>query len=47
MGLNLSECDWHTFLIGFGRCIKGDSFEAMILSGAMDCFKMHPYPNAS
>ena len=38
--IDLSQCDWHTFLIGFGRCIKGDSFEAMILSGAMDCFKI-------
>lgn len=38
-GIDLLECDWQTFLIGFGRCIKGDSFEAMILSGAMDCFK--------
>ena len=36
----LESCDWETFLIGFGRCIKVDSFEALILSGALDCFKL-------
>jgi len=30
--------DWSTFLICFGLCIKTDSFEAIILSGALDCF---------
>ena len=36
----LDSCDWETFLIGFGRCIKIDSFEALILSGALDCFNL-------
>jgi DNA polymerase III alpha subunit len=36
--INLETCDWNTFLIGFGSCIKVDSFEALILSGALDCF---------
>ena len=36
----LESCDWETFLIGFGRCIKVDSFDALILSGALDCFKL-------
>tara|TARA_R110000824_G_scaffold337384_1_gene523940 strand:+ start:406 stop:2049 length:1644 start_codon:yes stop_codon:yes gene_type:complete len=36
--INLEQCDWNTFLIGFGTCIKADSFEAIILSGALDCF---------
>ena len=36
----LDACDWETFLIGFGRCIKIDSFEALILSGALDCFNL-------
>ena len=38
--LPLESCDWETFLIGFGRCIKVDSFDALILSGALDCFKL-------
>ena len=36
--IDLKLCDWNTFLIGFGTCIKADSFEAIILSGALDCF---------
>ena len=36
--IDLELCDWNTFLIGFGICIKADSFEAIILSGALDCF---------
>ena len=36
--VNLETCDWNTFLVGFGTCIKADSFEAIILSGALDCF---------
>ena len=36
--IDLKRCDWDTFLIGFGTCIKADSFEAIILSGALDCF---------
>jgi len=38
--IDLQTCDWDTFLIGFGICIKADSFEALILSGALDCFKV-------
>jgi len=38
--ISLDGCDWETFLIGFGRCIKIDSFEALILSGALDCFDL-------
>ena len=38
--IRLDSCDWETFLIGFGRCIKIDSFEALILSGALDCFSL-------
>tara|TARA_R110000824_G_scaffold10866_1_gene47574 strand:+ start:63357 stop:65000 length:1644 start_codon:yes stop_codon:yes gene_type:complete len=38
--ISLEGCDWETFLIGFGRCIKVDSFEALILSGALDCFDL-------
>ena len=38
--IDLEGCDWETFLIGFGRCIKVDSFEALILSGALDCFNL-------
>jgi DNA polymerase-3 subunit alpha len=38
--ISLERCDWETFLIGFGRCIKVDSFEALILSGALDCFDL-------
>ena len=38
--ISLEGCDWETFLIGFGRCIKIDSFEALILSGALDCFDL-------
>ena len=36
--MDLATCDWNAFLIGFGKCIKADSFEAIILSGALDCF---------
>ena len=36
--IDLKSCDWNTFLIGFGICIKADSFESIILSGALDCF---------
>jgi len=39
-GIDLEQCDWNTFLIGFGTCIKADSFEAIILSGALDCFNV-------
>ena len=38
--IDLEECDWNSFLIGFGGCIKVDSFEALILSGALDCFNV-------
>ena len=38
--INLKTCDWNTFLIGFGSCTKVDSFEALALSGALDCFKV-------
>ncbi len=38
--INLDDCDWNGFLIGFGACIKVDAFEALILSGALDCFKV-------
>lgn len=38
--ISLKDCDWSSFLIGFGRCIKIDSFEALILSGAMDYFNL-------
>ena len=38
--INLKTCDWNTFLIGFGPCTKVDSFEALALSGALDCFKV-------
>jgi DNA polymerase III alpha subunit len=38
--IDLKTCDWDTFLIGFGPCIKVDAFEALILSGALDCFKI-------
>jgi len=38
--IDLKTCDWDTFLIGFGPCIKVDAFEALILSGALDCFKV-------
>ena len=38
--LSLNSCDWDSFLIGFGRCIKVDAFEALILSGALDCFNL-------
>ncbi len=38
--IDLQNCDWDTFLIGFGPCIKVDAFEALILSGALDCFKV-------
>ena len=38
--IDLEQCDWNTFLIGFGICIKADSFEAIILSGALDCFNV-------
>ena len=38
--ISLEGCNWETFLIGFGRCIKVDSFEALILSGALDCFDL-------
>ena len=38
--IDLQTCDWDTFLIGFGPCIKVDAFEALILSGALDCFKV-------
>jgi len=38
--IDLELCDWNTFLIGFGMYIKADSFEAIILSGALDCFHM-------
>ena len=36
--IDLTNCDWDRFLIGFGACIKVDAFEALILSGALDCF---------
>ena len=36
--IDLKSCGWDTFLIGFGTCIKADSFEAIILIGALDCF---------
>lgn len=39
-GISLDTCDWSAFLIGFGRCIKVDAFEALILSGALDYFKL-------
>ena len=38
--IKLKSCDWNTFLIGFGQCIKVDAFEALALSGALDCFKI-------
>ena len=38
--INLKTCDWNAFLIGFGSCTKVDSFEALALSGALDCFKV-------
>ena len=38
--IKLDQCEWHTFLIGFGMCIKADSFEAIILSGTLDCFNI-------
>ena len=38
--IDLKTCDWDMFLIGFGPCIKVDAFEALILSGALDCFKV-------
>ena len=38
--IKLKSCDWNTFLIGFGQCIKVDAFEALALSGALDSFKV-------
>ena len=38
--IELKSCDWNTFLIGFGQCIKVDAFEALALSGALDSFKV-------
>tara|TARA_R110002020_G_scaffold464684_1_gene685559 strand:+ start:649 stop:2289 length:1641 start_codon:yes stop_codon:yes gene_type:complete len=38
--IDLQSCDWNTFLIGFGQCIKVDAFEALSLSGTLDCFKV-------
>jgi len=37
--LDISTCDWETFLILFNNIIDLDHFEALILSGALDCFK--------
>ena len=36
--IDLDTCNWRAFLIFFGLCIKTDSFEAIILSGALDRF---------
>ena len=38
--INLDQCEWSGFLIFFGLCIKADSFEAIILSGALDRFNV-------
>jgi len=38
--IDLDDCDWHCFLIGFGACIKVDAFEALIMSGALDSFNI-------
>ena len=38
--IKLKLCDWNTFLIGFGSCIKVDAFEGLALSGALDCFEV-------
>lgn len=38
--IDLDTCSWSTFLIFFGLCIKADSFEAIILSGALDRFNV-------
>ena len=38
--IELKSCDWNSFLIGFGQCIKVDAFEALALSGALDSFKV-------
>ena len=38
--INVNECDWSEFLIGFGNCIKVNAFEGLILCGALDCFEL-------
>ena len=35
--INLASCDWNTFLIGFGQCIKVDAFEG---SSFKWCFRL-------
>jgi len=39
-GLNIEEMNWEQFLMRCGRHIKSNSFKSMIVSGALDCYKV-------
>ena len=38
--ININECDWDCFLLRVSPLVNKKAFEALVLSGAFDCFKI-------